>query len=113
MERWRWLPRELPADRIQVNVAAAVLTVFSARHPDPVDARGHRPAGRRDADADVDHRQHRAEPAVERAGRHRRQGAVAQGRKAYLRRNGFVAIPTGDGGSRLQQKAGPQARWAG
>jgi len=28
MERWRWLPQELPADRIQVNIAAAVLTVF-------------------------------------------------------------------------------------
>ena len=28
MERWRWLPQELPAKRIQVNIAAAVLTVF-------------------------------------------------------------------------------------
>jgi murein L,D-transpeptidase YcbB/YkuD len=28
MERWRWLPSELPAKRIQVNIAAAVLTVF-------------------------------------------------------------------------------------
>ncbi|HLI66107.1 MAG TPA: L,D-transpeptidase family protein [Caulobacteraceae bacterium] len=28
MERWRWLPQTLPSDRIQVNIAAAVLTVF-------------------------------------------------------------------------------------
>jgi len=28
MERWRWLPQELPKNRIQVNVAAAILTVF-------------------------------------------------------------------------------------
>jgi L,D-transpeptidase YcbB len=28
MERWRWLPRELPVNRVQVNIAAAVLTVF-------------------------------------------------------------------------------------
>ncbi|MBB5710586.1 L,D-transpeptidase family protein [Sphingomonas xinjiangensis] len=28
MERWRWLPAEMPAKRIQVNIAAAVLTVF-------------------------------------------------------------------------------------
>ena len=28
LERWRWLPAELPAKRIQVNIAAAVLTVF-------------------------------------------------------------------------------------
>jgi murein L,D-transpeptidase YcbB/YkuD len=28
MERWRWLPSSLPEHRIQVNIAAAVLTVF-------------------------------------------------------------------------------------
>jgi murein L,D-transpeptidase YcbB/YkuD len=33
MERWRWLPPELATDRIQVNVAAAVLTVFHADTP--------------------------------------------------------------------------------
>ncbi|MGP7795907.1 L,D-transpeptidase family protein [Sphingomonas sp. CLY1604] len=33
MERWRWLPQELPKDRIQVNVAAAVLTVFDGDQP--------------------------------------------------------------------------------
>lgn len=33
MERWRWMPRELPADRVQVNIAAAVLTVFDGDRP--------------------------------------------------------------------------------
>ncbi|MGK6320628.1 L,D-transpeptidase family protein [Sphingomonas sp. DT-204] len=33
MERWRWLPPELPKDRIQVNIAAAVLTVFEGDTP--------------------------------------------------------------------------------
>jgi L,D-transpeptidase YcbB len=33
MERWRWLPAELPAKRIQVNIAAAVLTVFEGDSP--------------------------------------------------------------------------------
>jgi murein L,D-transpeptidase YcbB/YkuD len=33
MERWRWLPAELPAHRVQVNIAAAVLTVFDADRP--------------------------------------------------------------------------------
>jgi murein L,D-transpeptidase YcbB/YkuD len=28
MERWRWAPRVLPPDRAQVNIAAAVLTLF-------------------------------------------------------------------------------------
>lgn len=33
MERWRWLPQELPKNRIQVNIAAAVLTVFDGDAP--------------------------------------------------------------------------------
>ena len=33
MERWRWLPAELPTHRIQVNIAAAVLTVFEGDKP--------------------------------------------------------------------------------
>ena len=33
MERWRWLPADLPDHRVQVNIAAAVLTVFDADKP--------------------------------------------------------------------------------
>lgn len=33
MERWRWLPHELPKDRIQVNIATAVVTVFEGDQP--------------------------------------------------------------------------------
>ena len=33
MERWRWLPPTLADDRIQVNIAAAVLTVFEGDQP--------------------------------------------------------------------------------
>lgn len=33
MERWRWLPQSLPEHRIQVNIAAAVLTVFEGDEP--------------------------------------------------------------------------------
>lgn len=33
MERWRWLPAEMPRDRIQVNIAAAVLTLFEGDQP--------------------------------------------------------------------------------
>ena len=33
MERWRWLPRELPATRVQVNIAAAVLAVYREGEP--------------------------------------------------------------------------------
>lgn len=33
MERWRWMPRTMPDYRVQVNVAAAVLTLFNADQP--------------------------------------------------------------------------------
>lgn len=33
MERWRWLPATLPADRVQVNVAAGVLTLYKNDTP--------------------------------------------------------------------------------
>ena len=33
MERWRWLPRELPPTRIQVNIAAAVLAAYRDGEP--------------------------------------------------------------------------------
>ncbi|WP_332803652.1 L,D-transpeptidase family protein [Sphingomonas sp. RT2P30] len=33
LERWRWLPPTLPRDRIQVNIAAAVVTVFDGDVP--------------------------------------------------------------------------------
>lgn len=33
MERWRWLPAHLPTERVQVNVAAGILTLFQADQP--------------------------------------------------------------------------------
>lgn len=33
MERWRWMPKEMPVNRIQVNIAAAVVTVFEGDQP--------------------------------------------------------------------------------
>ena len=33
MERWRWLPRQLPDTRVQVNIAAAVLAVYRDGEP--------------------------------------------------------------------------------
>jgi len=33
MERWRWLPSAMPENRVQVNVAAGVLTLFKADVP--------------------------------------------------------------------------------
>ncbi|HVI32230.1 L,D-transpeptidase family protein [Phenylobacterium sp.] len=33
MERWRWMPREMPADRVQVNSGAAIVTLFKDDRP--------------------------------------------------------------------------------
>ena len=33
MERWRWLPKEMPKNRIQVNIASAQLAVFEGDQP--------------------------------------------------------------------------------
>lgn len=33
MERWRWMPKEMPTDRIQVNIAAAQVAVFEGDRP--------------------------------------------------------------------------------
>src|SRR3546814_13479559 len=33
MERGRWMPRQWPVNRVQVNIAAAVLTVFEGDEP--------------------------------------------------------------------------------
>ena len=33
LERWRWMPRDLPVNRVQVNIAAAVLTMFEGDAP--------------------------------------------------------------------------------
>ncbi|MCP3730764.1 L,D-transpeptidase family protein [Sphingomonas sp. MG17] len=33
MERWRWMPKEMPVDRIQVNIAAAQVAVFEGDKP--------------------------------------------------------------------------------
>ena len=33
LERWRWMPRDLPVNRVQVNIAAAVLTMFEGDVP--------------------------------------------------------------------------------
>lgn len=33
MERWRWMPKTMPVDRIQVNIAAAQVAVFEGDRP--------------------------------------------------------------------------------
>ncbi len=108
MERWRWLPARLPADRIQVNIAAAVLTLFR----DDAATMSMRAVTGKPGDetpmlSSVVHSVVLNPPWNVPAGIAAKE-LMPKGR-AYLARNGFSVIPTGEGGYRLQQKAGPQS----
>jgi murein L,D-transpeptidase YcbB/YkuD len=111
MERWRWLPQELPADRIQVNIAAAVLTVFHSDTPTlAMRAVTGRPGDETpmlestissvvfnppwNVPADI------AEKEL---------WPKEHAHPGYLARNDFVVISTPEGGRRLEQRAGDKA----
>ena len=107
LERWRWLPAELPRDRIQVNIAAAVVTVFEGDQP-IMSMRG------------VTGRPENATPMLQSTIHsivlnppwNVPSGIAAKELwpkgAAYLKRNGYRII--GEGANRrLQQAAGPQS----
>ena len=108
MERWRWLPRNLAADRIQVNIAAAVLTVFNGDTP----VQSMRAVTGRPGD-ETPMLQSAIDSIVLNPPWNVPAGIAAKelwpkGR-AYLDANGFVAIPTGGGNFRLQQRPVPDS----
>lgn len=108
MERWRWLPAALPADRIQVNIAAAVLTVFrDDRATMSMRAVTGKPGDETPMLRSVIHSVVLNPPWNVPQGIATKE-LIPKG-QAYLQRNGFTMISTGDGGYRLQQRAGPQS----
>ncbi len=111
MERWRWLPQELPADRIQVNIAAAVLSVFHHDVPTlTMRAVTGRPGDETPMLSSNIHSIVLNPPwNVPSSIAARELWPKEKANPGYLARNDFIVIPTGDGGSRLQQKAGPKA----
>lgn len=111
MERWRWLPQSLPQRRVQVNIAAAVLTVFDGDRPiSSMRAVTGRPG---DETPMLESRIHSvvinppwnvpSSIATRELWPHERRDP------GYLRRNGFRVISTEGGGRRLQQAAGNQS----
>lgn len=111
MERWRWLPPVLPADRIQVNVAAAVLTLFHADTP----VLSMRAATGRPGD-ETPMLQSTIQSIVLNPPWNVPSDIAAKelwpkerAHPGYFARNDFIVIRSPDGGSRLQQKAGPKA----
>jgi murein L,D-transpeptidase YcbB/YkuD len=111
MERWRWLPQTLPTDRIQVNIAAAVLTVF---HSDTPTLSMRAATGRPDDQTPMLASEVRSvvlNPPwnVPSSIATKELWPKEKAHPGYLKRNDFIVIKTPEGGERLQQKAGPKA----
>ena len=111
MERWRWLPPELSKDRIQVNIAAAVLTVFDGDAPvTSMKAVTGRPGDETPMLVSEIHsiviNPPWNVPATIAA---KELWPKERARPGYLRRNGFKVISTPDGGKRLQQSSARSA----
>jgi murein L,D-transpeptidase YcbB/YkuD len=111
MERWRWLPAELPADRIQVNIAAAVLTVF---HNDTPTLSMRAVTGRPDDETPM------LESTIHSVVFNppwnvpstiatKELWPKERAHPGYFARNDFIVIKNPDGSTRLQQKAGDKA----
>ena len=108
MERWRWLPRELPKHRVQVNIAAAILTVFEGDKP--VQSMRAVTGAPSSATPMLESRIHSIvvnPPWNVPAGIAKRE-LFPKG-AAYLAANNFKVIETPEGGKRLQQAAGPSS----
>ena len=108
MERWRWLPQELPTDRIQVNIAAAVLTLFHADSP----TMSMRAVTGRPGD-ETPMLQSQIQSIVLNPPWNVPSTIAAKelwpkekAHPGYLKAHDFVVVPTDGGGTRLQQKAG-------
>lgn len=107
MERWRWLPAKLEDKRIQVNIAAAVLTMFDGDTP-VMSMKGvtGRPGDETPMLTSSIHSIVINPPWNVPSGIAARE-LFPKG-SAYLARNGFKVIGTGPS-RRLQQQAGPQS----
>ncbi|MGZ6016100.1 MAG: L,D-transpeptidase family protein [Phenylobacterium sp.] len=111
LERWRWLPPVLPVDRIQVNIAAAILTVFHADGP----VLSMRAVTGRPGD-ETPMLQSRVESIVFNPPWNVPSSIATKelwpkerANPGYFAAHDFMVVPTGDGGTRLVQRAGNQA----
>jgi L,D-transpeptidase YcbB len=111
MERWRWLPAELPADRIQVNIAAAVLTVFHDDTPKlSMRAVTGRPGDETPMLQSTIHSVVFNPPwNVPSTIATKELWPKERAHPGYFARNDFIVITNPDGSTRLQQKPGDKA----
>jgi murein L,D-transpeptidase YcbB/YkuD len=107
MERWRWLPTDLPKNRIQVNIAAAVLTVFEGDTPVmSMKVVTGKPGAETPMLVSQIHSIVLNPPwNVPASIANRELWPKEKARPGYLKRNGFRVIEDGNGGKRLQQSS--------
>ncbi|MDG5972567.1 L,D-transpeptidase family protein [Sphingomonas paucimobilis] len=107
MERWRWLPQQLEAKRVQVNIAAAVLTVFEGDNPVlSMKAVTGRPGNETPMLVSSIHSVVLNPPwNVPSSIANKELWPKERANPGYLKRNGFRVIDNGDGSKRLQQSS--------
>lgn len=107
MERWRWLPPELEKNRVQVNIAAAVLTLFDGDSPVmSMKAVTGRPGDETPMLVSQIHSIVLNPPwNVPSTIATRELWPKEKAHPGYLVRNGFRVIDNGDGSKRLQQSS--------
>ena len=108
LERWRWLPAQLPADRIQVNIAAAVLTLFKGDAPaTSMRVVTGRPGDNTPMLSSMIHSVVLNPPwNVPTSIATKELWPKEKAHKGYLARSGFKVIENADGSKRLQQAPG-------
>jgi L,D-transpeptidase YcbB len=107
LERWRWLPPELDKKRVQVNIAAAVLTVFDGDEPVmSMRAVTGRPGNETPMLISKINSIVLNPPwNVPTSIATKELWPKEKASPGYLKRNGFRVIDTGNGGKRLQQSS--------
>lgn len=107
LERWRWLPAELDKKRVQVNIAAAVLTAFDGDEPVmSMKAVTGRPGNETPMlisriNSIVLNPPWNVPSSIAT----KELWPKERANPGYLKRNGFRVIDTGNGGKRLQQSS--------
>ena len=111
MERWRWVPPVLPSDRVQVNIAAAILTLFRRDQPvlsmRAVAGRitDHTPILQSKIHSIVFNPPWNVPTTIA----NKELWPKERAHPGYLASDDFVVIHLPDGGTRLQQRAGPKS----
>lgn len=111
MERWRWLPPSLAPHRFQVNIAAAVLTVFDGDKPvTSMRAVTGRPDDKTPMlSSNITSIVFNPPWNVPTSIATKELWPKERAHKGYLAAHGYRVIATPEGGSRLQQKSGPKS----